>query len=383
MGKVVALVKSPQLPIVVPNSFFVDYLDHRRVSASAGSTELPRPPGLHAALVAGLIHNPLSRAGVPDKLAPRGRVRYWWVNQNQTYRHEVPGGYLWSPITRADGAKNYFYDTMTHVEPGDIVFSFSDTFIKAVGIATHKAEPSVKPNFGSAGANWSQYGWLVQVEFQELAQPVRPKSHMDLLGPLLPTKYAPLQPNGNGLQGVYLTEVPVAMASALEGLVGAQFTLARDEVMKQDEPVSQIEAELAALQGRTDLDTTEKRQLVNARVGQGLFKNNVRLNEHACRITGVQQLHHLRASHIKPWRESTDEEKLHGCNGLLLAPHVDHLFDRGFISFESSGDLVISDKMEPEVLSAWSIAVPRNVGIFNADQKHFLEYHRDHVLLLR
>ena len=49
-------------------------------------------------------------------------MRYWWVNQNQTYRHEVPGGYLWSPVKRSDGARNYFYDTMTEVQPGDLVF---------------------------------------------------------------------------------------------------------------------------------------------------------------------------------------------------------------------------------------------------------------------
>jgi putative restriction endonuclease len=309
------------------------------------------------------------------------RVRYWWVNQNQTYRHEVPGGYLWSPVRRADGARNYFYDTMTEVRPGDLVFSFCDKQIKAVGIATHAAEPSVKPDFGTAGGNWSEYGWLVQVEFQELGHPVRPKSHMDLLAPLLPTKYSPLLPGGNGLQGVYLTELPGALASALRALVGHQFTLATDEVLKQDLPVSVIERELAALQGRVDLTETEKRQLVNARVGQGLFKNNVRLNEHACRITGVAQLHHLRASHIKPWKDSTNEEKLHGCNGLLLAPHVDHLFDRGFISFENNGDLMVSDQMEIDVLGAWSIAVPRNVGTFNVDQQHFLEFHRGHVLL--
>ncbi len=308
-------------------------------------------------------------------------MRYWWVNQNQTYRHEVPGGYLWSPITRADGAKNHFYDTMMLTEPGDVVFSFCDTFVKAVGIVTHRAEPSVKPNFGAAGANWSQFGWLVQVEFQELPNPVRPKSHMRVLAPLLPMKYSPLLPNGNGLQSVYLTEVPAAMASALENLIGAQFKLARDDVLKQGEPESLIEAEIASLQGRTDLDATEKRQLVNARVGQGLFKNNVRLNEHGCRVTGVQQLHHLRASHIKPWRDSDDAEKLHGCNGLLLAPHVDHLFDRGFISFEDAGDLVISEKMEPDVLRAWAIEVPRNVGPFNTEQRHFLAYHRERVLL--
>lgn len=308
-------------------------------------------------------------------------MRYWWVNQNQTYRHEVPGGYLWSPVKRADGARNYFYDTMTQVQPGDLVFSFCDTYVKAVGVATHAAEPSVKPNFGTAGGNWSQYGWLVQVEFQELERPFRPKEHMGVLAPLLPDKYAPLLANGNGLQGVYLTELPLPLAEALNALVAGQFTLSVDEVVKMDVPVSAVEHDLAAIQGRVDLSETEKRQLVNARVGQGLFKNNVRLNEHACRVTGVQQLHHLRASHIKPWRESDNEEKLHGCNGLLLAPHVDHLFDRGFISFEGNGDLIVSEEMEAEVLDAWAIVVPRNVGVFNVDQQHFLSFHREHVLL--
>jgi predicted restriction endonuclease len=60
---------------------------------------------------------------------------------------------------------------------------------------------------------------------------------------------------------------------------------------------------------------------------------------------------------------------------------VDHLFDRGFISFEDDGELLVSDEMERDVLSAWSIVVPRNVGTFNADQRHFLSHHRSHVLL--
>jgi DMSO/TMAO reductase YedYZ molybdopterin-dependent catalytic subunit len=33
-------------------------------------------------------------------------MRYWWVNQNQTYRHEVAGGYLWSPKRNADGGRH-------------------------------------------------------------------------------------------------------------------------------------------------------------------------------------------------------------------------------------------------------------------------------------
>jgi len=62
-------------------------------------------------------------------------MRYWWVNQNQTYMHEVFGGYLWSPKTNSNGARNQFYDNMKRVDPGDVVLSFSDTYIKAVGIA--------------------------------------------------------------------------------------------------------------------------------------------------------------------------------------------------------------------------------------------------------
>ena len=60
-------------------------------------------------------------------------MQFWWVNQNQTYQHEVRGGYLWSPKTNANGNTNPFYDNMTKVTVGDIVFSFKDTLIPAIG----------------------------------------------------------------------------------------------------------------------------------------------------------------------------------------------------------------------------------------------------------
>ena len=62
-------------------------------------------------------------------------MRFWWVNQNQTYRHELGGGYLWSPKRNANGARNPFYESMREVAPGDLVFSFVDTRIAAISIA--------------------------------------------------------------------------------------------------------------------------------------------------------------------------------------------------------------------------------------------------------
>lgn len=69
-----------------------------------------------------------------------------------------------------------------------------------------------------------------------------------------------------------------------------------------------------------NLPPTTREALISARVGQGLFKQRISQYEHACRITAVNNPVHLIASHIKPWRESNNDERLHEGNGLLLTP---------------------------------------------------------------
>lgn len=304
-------------------------------------------------------------------------MRYWWVNHKKTYKSEVPGGFLWSPKTRTDGVRNQFYENMCEVSVGDVIFSFCDTRIKAIGVAVGRAETAPKPDFGAAGASWSQEGWLVPVEFKELHLQTRPKDHIALIRPHLPTKYSPLRDSGDGLQSVYLAEVPVSMAEVLAEIIGIEYSSALKELQRdKDEAEIVADQQEEALKGRTDIGDTTKDQLVKARRGQGIFRMNVRLHEKGCRVTGVTDLQHLRASHIKPWKDSTDEEKLSGCNGLLLAPHIDHLFDRGLVSFSDSGDLLISPKLDQAVLAKWGMSAVMNVGPFNAHQRVFLEYHR-------
>ena len=144
-------------------------------------------------------------------------MRYWWVNQNQTYRAEVRGSFMWSPKQNANGARNQFYENMREVSPGDIVFSFCDTRIKAIGVVTGGAQTGPKPDFGAAGANWSREGWFVPVDYCVLTNQIRPKDHAAILRPFLPSKYSPLQESGDGLQSVYLAEVPQALADAMIG----------------------------------------------------------------------------------------------------------------------------------------------------------------------
>ena len=123
----------------------------------------------------------------------------------------------------------------------------------------------------------------------------------------------------------------------------------------------------------------EKKQLVMARRGQGRYRSNLELIEKSCRVTGLRDLKHLRASHIKPWRVSDDREKLDGYNGLLLSPHVDHLFDRGWVLFENDGHLVPSPKLNPSVLQSWRIEPDRNGQPFVPQQIEYLEYHRESI----
>ena len=137
--------------------------------------------------------------------------------------------------------------------------------------------------------------------------------------------------------------------------------------------------ELQRLERRTDIASTEKDMLIRACRGQGHYRDNLEKIESACRVTGALDRRHLRASHIKPWFQSDDREKLDGFNGLLLSPHVNHLFDRGYISFSDTGELLISKHMNDMVLTAWGIKPGQNAGTFKPEQKEYLAYHRQQV----
>ena len=217
---------------------------------------------------------------------------------------------------------------------------------------------------------------------------------MGVLRAVLPNRYSPLQANGNGLQGIYLTELSQDFAAVLSGLIGAEarpfiaateadVVLERGRIATGDD-LDVWERRLEE-QVKADVSVTEtdREAIVRARRGQGLFKQRVMEIETHCRITKVDDLSHLLASHCKPWRDSTNEERLNGENGLLLTPSIDHLFDRGFIGFEDSGELIISPVAHLPSLQRMGVETNRlvNVGEFTEGQRQFLDYHRNSVLL--
>jgi putative restriction endonuclease len=318
-------------------------------------------------------------------------MRYWWVNQNQTYQHEVAGGYLWSPKRNRNGRVNPFYEFMKEVAPGDLVFSFADTYIPAVGRAISGAYEAPKPlEFGQVGAYWELIGWRIDVEFVELANRIRPVEHIGRLRPFLPGRYSPLQANGNGLQSVYLTELGERLASQLIDVIGTEARSVVQGWAVSEGGLGRVlvgqaqweEHQLEELRASTLADTS-KQALVLARRGQGLFRTRVAAIERRCRVTGIQNLEYLRASHTKPWRDASNEERLDGENGLLLSPDVDLLFDRGLVSFEDSGKVMLSPVADMEAIARLGLkdALANNVGTFSAAQREYLHFHRENIFL--
>ena len=306
--------------------------------------------------------------------------KFWWVNQNQTFDEEVGGGFMWSPKQNSNGARNQFYDNMKEVQPGDVIFSFCDTKIKAIGRVTSPAETQPQPEFRKFNEGWSTEGWFVETDFAELDNQIRPKDHIDKIRDLLPSKYSPLQQNGNGIQSVYLANVPTEMATILIQLIGSEASNKIDYLVDIENVLERPSDDLDnQIVERTDIGAVEQIRLLRSRRGQGVFKRNVMLHEKGCRVTNVTDIRHLRASHIQPWSLSDDKQKLSGSNGLLLSPHIDHLFDKGWISFGDSEEIMVSKNLTSGLPSAWGIDLDHKVGKFTDTQSEFLEFHRTKI----
>lgn len=130
------------------------------------------------------------------------------------------------------------------------------------------------------------------------------------------------------------------------------------------------------------LSSTTAAKMVETRTKQSLFKRRLLTVEKECRLTHVRDLRFLRASHIKPWSKCTiGDERVDGNNGLLLSPVADHLFDRGWITFENSGALVRSSWLPDDVAKQIGVDLTdgRKCGAFSQPQRNYLEYHRGNV----
>lgn len=306
-------------------------------------------------------------------------MAFWWVNHKQTRDHEVRGGYLWSPFRNANGAFNQTYENMTLVQPGDVVFSFANGQIGAIGRVTEGASASPKPtDFGKVGDYWAAEGWLVSAYFTPAPKPLRPTTHAAAIAPLLPTRHSPIRSNGHGNQSCYLAGISDALGYLLLELVGIEAAPAFMTHMTIAEAGQDalLLSDLTQIDNETDISETQRIQLAKARIGQGLFRKLVLLEDPRCKVTGIEDQRLLIASHIKPWRDATNQERLSGSNGIMLSPHVDALFDKHLLTFEDDGHMRVHASLPLDVLDRWSIRPHQRAQGFKPAHAQFLAHHR-------
>ena len=307
-------------------------------------------------------------------------MTFWWVNHKQTYKQETEGGYIWSPKKNKAGHTNESYENLTHCREGDLIFSYAKGLISNVGLIEEIATTAKRPEeFGKTGEQWGIDGWLVRVNWSSLEKPLTPKDFFSLIQPLLPNKYSPLikeenSKTGEGAQNVYLGEISNELGQLLLKLIEDNCDSSVN--MKVEFLVDEKTLLNDLNQLQTIPNITERQALTKSRLGQGIFRNEVSKIESACRVTGVDQKAFLIASHIKPWKESNNEERLDGSNGLLLSPHIDKLFDKHLISFTSKGELICENIAAQKALKAWRIDQVKIMKPLSEKQESYMKQHR-------
>lgn len=127
------------------------------------------------------------------------------------------------------------------------------------------------------------------------------------------------------------------------------------------------------------LKVTEQEQIVVSRLGQGNFRRNVIRLWGSCSITGLQNVSLLKASHIKPWKDSDNKERLTPYNGLLLIPDYDFLFDRGYITFKNNGSILVSERLSPFACKIFDVKDDLRLRKVFSENREYLEFHRSKV----
>lgn len=145
--------------------------------------------------------------------------------------------------------------------------------------------------------------------------------------------------------------------------------------IERDESAS-VAKDLGDLRKRSDLDKTTRKQLIDARLGQGRFRRDVELLwDGGCAVSGCTLSEALRASHIIAWKHSTDRQRLDCQNGLLLTADLDALFDRGLISFSDDGAMLLSPRLSNTDRKLFRLTRPLRKPI-TVEQRHHLADHR-------
>lgn len=141
----------------------------------------------------------------------------------------------------------------------------------------------------------------------------------------------------------------------------------------------EVEEIVAEIKSEYGFSVTEREAIIKSRIGQGFYRNKSIELWNSCSVTGFTKEKLLIASHIKPWKLSSNEERINPYNSLLLVPTLDKLFDNGFVGFEQGGNIMLSNKVDQRDWDRIGISTDLKLRKVPTETKKYLEFHSEYI----
>lgn len=294
-------------------------------------------------------------------------MQFFWVNLGATHKEAKNGQFLWAPrSSRSKHGKEQFrthWDNVAKVQTGDLIFCYHDNYIRGIATARGKsyiAERPPRPSF----KEWQNEGHRVDISYNELKRPMRSDDIAEIYMARFDARTEPrLFNNVSGINQIYMASLPADAGQFLLEQAGI-FVDYENRIIDAGSPQK--------------ISNTTRTALIEARVGQGAFRSGLlsRWNS-KCALTGLQSPSLLVASHIHAWSLADNAERLDIDNGLLLAAHIDRLFDSGLISFSQNGDVLISDKLKEQERYILRLDEFTKIDQLSDGNRRYLAKHRE------
>lgn len=299
-------------------------------------------------------------------------MRFFLVFQNKSYKEERLGGFLWAPKANENGQTFHHWTSMTLIRKGDVIFSSYKGELLSIIIAKDDYLEAPKPSSLKTVNRWEEDGWIVDAEYIDVNTPIKYKDYMDDILDLQGDKYAPFNVSGRGNVG-YLFPITEELANYFFSILKIELKDLVPNELNEDELIRGVEEDVSS-----EPEQTIREQVVQSRIGQGLFKKRLLKLESKCKLCGLDNVEFLRASHSKPWKESSNKERLDQYNGFLFCPAHDVLYDKGYISFQDDGSIIISPLLDERSKLFMNIHDKMKVN-FLEGHKIYIAYHRVNI----
>ncbi|OUO24034.1 HNH endonuclease [Bacteroides sp. An322] len=246
------------------------------------------------------------------------------------------------------------------------------------------------------GTNYEKYFWNIQSDFYHYMITyggITPKTSSDYVTRLKylssfyridetlteeDIEYILQQENTRRLQRTKYT-TPKAITDFKSGL-RKFLNFLKSDYRKQYE--NSILYEIENININKKLTTTEKEALIQSRIGQGIFRKSLIKFWQGCAISHCSMTDILVASHIKPWKDATNHERLDIFNGLLLLPNYDKLFDLGYMTFTpQKGKAVYSKLLSSEDRHILGLTDSLSLSQITKEHKTYLTYHNEYCFM--